>query len=68
MDPDCVLNSALLLEKMDLTADPCEDFNQYVCGNYFENTQIPPDKAKWGAFNELDQKNKARLKRVSSRT
>ena len=55
----------MLLDKMDLSSKPCEDFHQYVCGNHYENSQIPPDKAKWGAFNELDTKNKARLKRVS---
>lgn len=29
---------------LDRTADPCEDFFQFACGNWIKNTQIAPDK------------------------
>ena len=30
----CYKASQAILENMDLTADPCEDFYQFACGNY----------------------------------
>ena len=34
--PECVVASHSLIQNMDLTADPCEDFYQYACGNFEE--------------------------------
>ena len=31
---DCVGASHRLFKQMDLTADPCQDFNQFSCGNF----------------------------------
>jgi len=45
------------LTAIDKTADPCVDFYQYSCGNWMKNNPIPPDKSRWGRFNELDEHN-----------
>ena len=42
---------------IDKTADPCADFYQYACGTWMKNNPVPGDKARWGRFDELYERN-----------
>src|SRR5438067_1674246 len=41
---------------LDRTADPCIDFYQLACGGWLQGNQIPPDRARWARFSEIEEK------------
>lgn len=43
----------IVLENMDTTATPQQDFYQYVNGSWMKNTEIPDDRGSWGGFSAL---------------
>src|SRR5580704_12824281 len=45
------------INAIDKTVDPCVDFYQYSCGTWRKNNPIPPDKARWGRFDQLFDRN-----------
>ena len=45
--------AAEIIQAMDLTADPCEDFFRFSCGGWMDNNAIPEGRNKWGRFYEL---------------
>jgi len=49
---------SLDLGAIDKSANPCENFYQYACGNWRKNNPIPADKARWGRFDELAERNR----------
>lgn len=52
------------VEHMDRSVDPRADFARFAFGHWVETNAIPPDKARWGGFDELAQYNWAALKSV----
>lgn len=48
-------NPGINLELMDKSVKPGDDFFRYVNGTWFDKTEIPADKTRWGSFDELRQ-------------
>jgi endothelin-converting enzyme/putative endopeptidase len=42
---------------LDLKADPCVDFYQFACASWQAKNPIPPDRSRWGRFDELEERN-----------
>src|SRR6267143_1844816 len=49
---------------MDKSVDPRADFARYAFGAWQKMNPVPPDKARWGSFNELEQYNQVALKGI----
>src|SRR5690242_9602211 len=49
---------------LDTTCLPCENFYKYANGGWLKHTTIPAAFSGWSSFNELDERNRAELRRI----
>ena len=51
--------AGIVLENMDTSVKPTDDFFRHVNGTWLDNTEIPDDQTSWGGFNQLRKKTDA---------
>ena len=51
--------AGIVLENMDTSVKPTDDFFRHVNGTWLDNTKIPDDQTSWGGFNQLRKKTDA---------
>ena len=57
-------SSGLQLDALDKSADACTDFYQFACGGWIANNPVPSDRAGYGRFDELQERNNEVLHRI----
>ena len=45
----------MMLENMNLSVDPCEDFYEFSCGGYIQKTRLDDQQSATNTFNQLDR-------------
>ncbi|CAF3975020.1 unnamed protein product [Adineta steineri] len=55
LTPFCVKAADYILDSIDETAEPCEDFYQFACGSWLKSARIPEETGVQNTFNQLDQ-------------
>ncbi|XP_017884979.1 endothelin-converting enzyme homolog isoform X2 [Ceratina calcarata] len=64
MSEHCVTVAASIINGIDRTVDPCDDFYEYACGGWIKRNPIPDGSSMWGMFDKLEQENQLVVKNV----
>ena len=62
--PACVKYAALLVDNMDPSVNPCEDFWSFACGGWAERVKVPQGRDSWSIDDELAAKVEFQIKKL----
>ncbi|XP_043474740.1 endothelin-converting enzyme homolog isoform X2 [Leptopilina heterotoma] len=62
--PHSVTVAASIINSIDNSVHPCDDFYEYACGGWIKKNPIPDGKSMWGTFGKLEQDNQLVVKNV----
>lgn len=64
---NCVHAASNILNSIDASVKPCDDFYAFACNNWIRKNPIPDGKSLWGTFGKLEQQNHLVVKNVLER-
>ncbi|HEX2644870.1 MAG TPA: M13 family metallopeptidase [Thermoanaerobaculia bacterium] len=53
---------------IDRSVQPCDDFYQFTCGGWIAKNPVPPDRSRWGRFDELSEYNQMTMRGILEKT
>ncbi|XP_058793347.1 neprilysin-2-like isoform X3 [Phymastichus coffea] len=62
LTPGCIHTASSVLESMDTSVEPCDDFYNFACGTFMKNTIIPDDKTSVNTFSIISDKLQKQLR------
>ena len=66
LTPACVHSASKMLEQMDMSIEPCDDFYNFACGNFVKETNIPDEKVSVNTFSVIGDKLQEQLRNLVS--
>lgn len=54
LTPGCIKAASTVLQYVNTSANPCEDFYEFACGTFLATTHIPDDKVEISQFSLVD--------------
>ena len=60
--------SGVLVDNMDTSVRPQDNFYRYVNGAWLDRTEIPAERVRWGSSYEIIERNEQRLKTILEET
>lgn len=54
LSPGCIHTASKVLEYMDPSVDPCDDFYEFTCGNFLKKINIPDDKLSVSSLSSIN--------------
>ena len=58
------LVSGIVMDNLDTTANPADDFYQFACGGWMKNNPLPAEYSRYGSFDQLGENTEKQLNKL----